>query len=617
MKAIWIGLLAVVSASAQPSDRFQALDEVFSDYAVVQLNPSDIDYQVKVLEEPLTIEVDGSQLVFKMESRNLLSDRYRAEATGEGGLRRQLPLPEVETYKGTLIGAPDIQGRFTITDDSFEGVVFFDDWLFIEPAATYLDESEPADMVVYRKSDVTHDVELNCGGTHHFDEQGTFKADFPTAQATDYTTRYTAEVATEADYEFVRAVGGGRNANRNILSILNRVDGLYERQLALNLEVTYQHVWETSKDPYSGTDGRDLIEQFRGYWNANYFHEDYDSAHMWTARDMDGGGIAAISTVCRWRDLSYGVSKYYRNAPSSVSFIIAAHEIGHNFGADHPDQESPPVTACDGTVMQSDWDPTPSLNFCQFSRKEIRDHTSLFNSCFPEAAPPPPPRTVVPNAPSDLVTEAINSTLIRLEWQDNSTNENGFVIQRRVAGAKRYETQAWNSFNRTTFIDVGLEPSTTYLYRVLSFTESAVSANSNIAVVTTPAAGAAGDKPCGSQVVLTIPFTLRNVDQPKFFAGDPRFKVEVPANATGLIVTLKTEYAKDDVDLYVNHGSYPKLVDRSPAADHLSEGPTGYETVYVTSTSEPPLREGTYYFGVGLFTTGKQVKAVISAKLEY
>ena len=33
-------------------------------------------------------------------------------------------------------------------------------------------------------------------------------------------------------------------------------------------------------------------------------------------------------------------------------FIAPAHEIGHNFGAVHPDEEEPPVASCVGTIMQ-------------------------------------------------------------------------------------------------------------------------------------------------------------------------------------------------------------------------------------------------------------------------
>lgn len=41
----------------------------------------------------------------------------------------------------------------------------------------------------------------------------------------------------------------------------------------------------------------------------------------------------------------------------------------------------------------------------------------------------------IPNAPSDLTAKLAANVTVKLTWKDNSTNETGFVIQRRVLGA--------------------------------------------------------------------------------------------------------------------------------------------------------------------------------------
>ena len=62
-----------------------------------------------------------------------------------------------------------------------------------------------------------------------------------------------------------------------------------------------------------------------------------------------------------------------------------------------PTREDPPVTSCDATIMQSDWDPPKTLTFCRFSRNEIRSHVSTYNSCLEAESetitlnPPHPP----------------------------------------------------------------------------------------------------------------------------------------------------------------------------------------------------------------------------------
>ena len=620
MKTAAIGLLMAVLASAQPSSPALALEEIFSDHEVILLNPGDIKRQVREFNEPLAIELAGARFVFEMEPRDLRSDRYRAEATGEDGLRRQLPLDEVNTYKGTAVGAAHIQGRFTITEDSFDGVVFTPgDWLYIEPVSNYLPGADPAEMVAYPQSAVTHDVGSSCGlsSLHHFLDEGAPKIKVPTARATDYTTLYTAEVATEADYEFVREFRNVSGANRKILSILNRVEGVYEDELRMKLEVTYQHGWATRDDPYGGsTDLRDLIDQFRGYWNDNFFHEDYDLAHLWTARSsLDGGGIAARGVTCRTRRSSYGVSKYYPDAPSSVSYILAAHEIGHNFGADHPDEEDPPITSCRATIMQSGWDPFPDFAFCRFSRTEIREHVTDW--CLEAPPPPPPPPPVTLHAPTNLTGEAIGAALIRLRWQDNATSERGFGIMRRSSRPGSWDRISWAVANRTAFVDSDLKPSTTYDYRVYAYDSNKRSSDSNIATLTTlPERWGIDGGGCGSiTTLLDTTFSLRAVKAPTFWSGNPQLKVMVPADATSLLVELRSLTPDTDVDLHVNHGSYPKLVDGSPVADHSADSESGVEVIEVTPQSDPPLRAGTYYFAVSLFTLGKQVRTNITARL--
>ena len=417
-------LLQIVHAQT-PS---QKLESIFSDYELIQLDPEAINRQVRDFGEPLELQFDGTTFVFDLDPRDLRSPRYRAEATGADGLRRHVQPSPVHTFRGRVVGQEHIQGRFTITEDSFDGVIFTPgDWRYIEPARNYLSDSEKNSMVVYKHSDIQHDQEFSCGvasSLHHRLKRGV--GNVKNQVEMDTTTYYTSEIATEADYEYVQTLGGAQEANSEILSILNKVEGVYEEELRLSLEVVYQHAWTTELDPYTSTEARGLLDEFKEHWNANFFSEGYEVAHLWSAKtELGSSGIAWVGTVCRNRFLSYGLSTI--RFTKEADFNLAAHEIGHNFGADHPDEEVPPITACEGTIMQGDWDPPPSLNFCQFSKDEIRTHVSSYNSCLAEYDP----ITFYP--PSELSAVAVNSTQIRLTWKDNSSDEQSFVIYRRTA----------------------------------------------------------------------------------------------------------------------------------------------------------------------------------------
>ena len=473
----------------------RALQPVLSNYELIRMDPSEVNARVKASNRLKVQLRSGLGLLdFRLEQRNLLSPRYRAEVTGEDGVRRQLPSPPVTTYRGrAMVGQEVVQGRFTITNDRFEGVVFTPgDWHYIEPLRNYLPSAEAAELVVYKHSEIKPGQEWRCGASKL--KRGIHQVDQAAVQAArDTTTTYTAEVATEADYEYVQYWGGAEAANQEIRSILNQVEGVYETELKLKLEIVYQHAWNRSNDPYTGTDGSDLLDQFAEHWNANFFSEDYDLAHLWTGRDTlrgkegnDIGGTARKfvdrGSVCYRRSSSYGLSKLTSYSP--YKFIISAHEIGHNFGANHPDEEEPPIASCDGTIMQGKGTPGDRLAFCQFSRNEIRDHVSTYNSCLEAET-----ETITVTPPSNLTAEAIGSSQIRLTWRDNSTNENGFGIQRRTDGAS-WSLLVWLGRSQTTFIDAGLLPASTYSYRVFAFgDDSAVSTFSNTATATTSSTG--------------------------------------------------------------------------------------------------------------------------------
>ena len=505
------GLCSLHPGSARTSDTERALQTVLSNYEVIRMEPSDIEARVKDSNR-LKVQLGSSLFDFRVEQRNLRSPRYRAEVTGEDGVRRQLPLSPVTTYKGTArVGQEVVQARFTITGDKFEGVVFTPgDWHYVEPLGNFLPSADVAELVVFRHSDIKPGQEWRCGVSRRLQE-GRDRLE-ARAASTDTTTTYTVEVATEADYEYVQYWGSASAANREIRGILNQVEGVYETELKLKLVIVYQHAWTRSNDPYSGTDGDKILNQFREYWNDSFYAEGYDLAHLWTGRETltskdeedgeerDIGGTAWLGVVCRqYRDgsASYGISKRY--AQTSHKFIVTAHEIGHNFDATHPDEVTPPVASCARTIMQGKTTAGDLLTFCPFSENQIRDHVSTYNSCLEATT-----ETITVNSPSNLTAEAIGSSQIRLTWQDNSTNETGFGIHRRTGGAS-WSLLVWLGQNQTTFIDAGLFPASTYSYRMFAFGEdSAFSSFSNTSTATTLFAdpGGGGESPDLTQWVI-------------------------------------------------------------------------------------------------------------------
>lgn len=93
--------------------------------------------------------------------------------------------------------------------------------------------------------------------------------------------------------------------------------------------------------------------------------------------------------------------------------------------------------------------------------------------------------TVVPIAPTNLTGTVTSTTQVDLSWTDNSTNEQGFKIERKT-GSGTYSVVGSTGVNITTFSDLGLTPNTTYTYRVYAYNNAGNSLQySNEVTVTT------------------------------------------------------------------------------------------------------------------------------------
>ncbi|MCP4137737.1 MAG: hypothetical protein GY754_42630 [bacterium] len=90
-----------------------------------------------------------------------------------------------------------------------------------------------------------------------------------------------------------------------------------------------------------------------------------------------------------------------------------------------------------------------------------------------------------PLAPENLITTNSTSGTIDLAWNDLSSFEDGFSIERSNDGSAFTEITTVTA-NSTTYADSGLTPDTTWFYRVRAYNDIGNSAYSNIADTTTP-----------------------------------------------------------------------------------------------------------------------------------
>lgn len=156
-----------------------------------------------------------------------------------------------------------------------------------------------------------------------------------------------------------------------------------------------------------------------------------------------------------------------------------------------------------------------------------------------------------PSPPSGLTATPSSDSRIDLVWTDNSDTETGFEIDRRESGGTFAEVTSVGA-NVTTFGDTGLDPNTTYEYRVRACNGGGCSDYSNIDGDTTEALAPAA--PSGLTATAlpdsTIDVTWNDV------ATEDRYELERSTDGTTFssLVTLDADDT-DHTDTGLNPGT--------------------------------------------------------------
>lgn len=357
---------------------YERLNKVLKAYQVLEVDLTGITEEVRSTGR-ISIELDSIKRSLVLQLNDLRAPGIRWTQTTSNGVVEE-PLPPVSTYAGFIEGESDSQVRMLIRPDLFMGYIRNGvDWLFVDPLSMYVPEANPQQIVAYREADIRPEFLGACGISPLMDFGRQFlqpnRLDNFKSARVEAASLHQMNVATDADFEFFQIHGTGSNVY--IEGILNQVSGIYQSQLNLSVSVTFQNVYSTASNPYISSDASTLLGQMVSYWNANRTNVARDTAHLFTGKQLNGSivGIAYVDVVCDAPTNAYGLSE---NNPYLIK--VAAHEMGHNLGARHDDQVTPPAATCTGLgpIMCSAIQPSGPNQFSQRSKDDIGNHVSTY-----------------------------------------------------------------------------------------------------------------------------------------------------------------------------------------------------------------------------------------------
>ena len=255
--------------------------------------------------------------------------------------------PSISTYSGFGITDPHAFAVFDFTNKGFHGMVMSPNGTyFIDPATLETD----AYYLTYYKKDFVSDKVFDClvdvNGSNT--DQNSKCAVGNSMNRSIGSQLKTYRLAMAATGEYTAFHGGTvAGALSAIVTSVNRVSGIYERDLSIRLTLipntdTLIYV-NSATDPYTNSNGGTMLGQNQTTVNNVIGSNNYDIGHVFST---GGGGIAGLGVVCSFSNKARGVTGSPSPVGDPFDVDYVAHEMGHQFGGNHTFNSE--VGACSG-----------------------------------------------------------------------------------------------------------------------------------------------------------------------------------------------------------------------------------------------------------------------------
>ena len=309
-----------------------------------------VSLELNQLNQHLKPGVKGTILELPNENGVLAKFRIRETSNFEPAL--QAKFPDIRSYTAQGIDDPTAIAKLSIGTDGFHATVFSgsESTLYIDPY-----KKTNSQYIVYRRIDLpTEDRDFQC----------LVEADVK-ATANDMALRVNADDGKLRTYRMALVCSGeyaqfhlnnqsidagATDAEKKaaVLSAMNttmtRVNGVFEIDLGVKMvlvsnndEIIYLDATNdgvTTNNPGGITDGNagTMINQVQDICDDVIGSENYDIGHIFS---VGGAGLAGLGVVCIPGQKARGVTGIASPIGDPYDIDYVAHEIGHQFGANH------------------------------------------------------------------------------------------------------------------------------------------------------------------------------------------------------------------------------------------------------------------------------------------
>jgi hypothetical protein len=249
-------------------------------------------------------------------------------------------VPEVRTYSAVGIDDPAMTASIERTFDGWSAMVLSGgDMIFI----THLMRDQPDVYVSVPKSEMVEDPDFEClvEGSEDKPEADDEEQKLPTSFG-GTTRTYRLAMAATAEYtQYFRQSGDTDDKAKlralgEIQKLVSRMNQVFGRDLAIQFTLVSKELdivfVDAANDEYTNDNASKLLDENQKKLDTVIGNANYDIGHV---VGTGGDGLATTPSACKSGSKARGETG--RPKPTGDSFYIGyvAHEIGHQFGANH------------------------------------------------------------------------------------------------------------------------------------------------------------------------------------------------------------------------------------------------------------------------------------------
>jgi hypothetical protein len=329
-------ITARLAASRRP---IRQRDIVPRKYRTLQLNQSALKSLLAAARSEKSGRIEDTGVEFQLPMPNGGFHRFLIQESPIMEPKLAARYPEIKTYVGKSVDDPTATVRLDLTPHGFHAIVLS------AAGQTYVDPYSRGNDLNYISYATSDFAPTNKPFSCLVDSSPKTATTELTTTATSHPTGAslrTYRLALACTSEYAAAVCSPNTPTVSatlaaMITSVNRVSAIYEREFAIRFVLVDNDdkliYLDPATDPYTNGNGVIMLGQNQSIIDGAIGDANYDFGHVFST---GGGGIASVAVVCVSGAKARGVTGTANPVGDPYDVDYVAHEMGHQFGANHP-----------------------------------------------------------------------------------------------------------------------------------------------------------------------------------------------------------------------------------------------------------------------------------------